>query len=137
MTTEEEIIEELKELCNKALKLNEVPIAALIINNNKIIGRGYNCVEKTQNCMNHAEIIAIEEAMKNKKNWRLDDCILYTTLEPCSMCKEIIKRCRIKNIIYYSKQNNDHIQIKENINYLYKNNNYFSKLLTNFFKLIR
>ena len=137
MISEIEIINELKKLCNKALEDNEVPIACIIINNNRIIGRGYNCVEKTNNCMNHAEIVAIKEAMSNRKNWRLDDCILYTTLEPCPMCLEIINRCRIKKIIYFSKEKNTHNQKKNKIEYLYNENSYFSKLIIDFFRTIR
>lgn len=126
------IFEELKKLTDKALQENEVPIAALIIKNGAIIGRGYNKVEQSQDFMNHAEILAIKEAQQNLKSWRLNNCKMYVTLEPCSMCKEIIKKSRIDDIYYLSKQNNE---IKDGIvNYEYINNKYFSDLLTSFFQ---
>lgn len=129
------IYNELKRLTEQALKENEVPVAAVIVENNKIIGTGYNQVEKFQNFMKHAEIVAIEEASKNKKNWRLNNCILYVTLEPCSMCKEIIKKSRISNVFYLSKQNNE---IKDGeVQYNHIENKYFSEKLVNFFKTKR
>lgn len=126
------IFDELKKLTNKAIEENEVPIAAIIVKNGIIVGRGYNKVEQTQNFMNHAEIIAIKEAQQNLNNWRLNDCKMYVTLEPCSMCKEIIKKSRISTIYYLSKQNEEQ---KDAINsYEYIDEQYFSDLLTTFFK---
>lgn len=126
------IYEELKKLVNKALEENEVPISSIIVEDNNIIGRGYNRVESTQNFMNHAEVLAIKDAMKYKNNWRLDNCILYTTLEPCSMCNEIIKKSRIKKVVYFSKQTTtEHNNSK--IDYVYNYEEYFSSILTNFF----
>lgn len=128
-----ELYEELMKLTNQALLENEVPIASIVVENNNIIGRGYNKVEKTQNFMNHAEILAIKEAMNYKSNWRLDKCILYTTLEPCSMCKEIIKNSRIKKVIYFVKQNNEKCY-NENIEYIFNEKSFFSETLKTFFK---
>lgn len=129
------IYNELKRLVDIALKENEVPVAAVIVNNGNIIGRGYNKVEQTQNFMNHAEIIAINEAIKNKGNWRLDDCEIYVSLEPCSMCKEFIKKSRIKKVYYYSNQN---YELTESTpDYIYCDDKYFSTELINFFKKIR
>lgn len=132
----EDLYIELMKLTDKALKENEVPIASIVVENDIIIGRGYNKVENTQNFMNHAEILSIIDAMRYKNNWRLDDCILYTTLEPCSMCKEIIKKSRIKKVIYLSKQNNEKCD-KEDIEYIYDSKNYFSDILKQFFKTKR
>ena len=73
------IEKELVKLTKKALKQDEVPIAAIIVKNNKIVGKGYNKVNKTNNFMDHAEIIAIKQAMKKIKNWRLNNCDLYVT----------------------------------------------------------
>lgn len=126
------IIDTLKELCNDAIRENEVPVAALIVENDKIISKAYNLVEKTHDFMNHAEIIAIKNAIALKKNWRLDKCTLYVTLEPCSMCREIIKKSRIKNVIYYSRQNE--YNTEKEPEYLYNDNTYFSQVLSNFFK---
>lgn len=79
---------------------NEVPVGAVIVKNNKIISKSYNSREKDQISTHHAEIKAIEKANKKLKSWRLDDCDLYVTLEPCPMCAGAILNARIKNVIY-------------------------------------
>ena len=129
------IIDELKKLMNKAIKHNEVPVACIITKDNKIIAKSYNKTVKTNNILDHAEIIAIKKASKKLNNWRLNDCKLYVSLEPCSMCKEIIKKSRISVVIYYSKQN-EH-KTEKDTEYNYKNNKDISNILTNFFKSIR
>ena len=129
------IIEKLKQLMNKATKKNEVPVACIITKDNKIIAKAYNKTNKTNNILDHAEIIAIKKASKRLHNWRLNDCKMYISLEPCSMCKEIIKKSRLSEVIYYSKQNNN--KTERNINYKYINNNDISGTLTNFFKELR
>lgn len=90
----------------KALKNNEVPVGAVIIKNNKIISKAYNKKEKTKNSTKHAEIIAISKACKKLKNWRLEDCEIYVTMEPCMMCSGAIEQSRIKKIIYGVKNEN-------------------------------
>ena len=92
------------ELANKAFNLDEIPIGAVIVKDNKIIGCGYNQKEFNNSVLKHAELIAIEEASKNLNNWRLDDCDIYVTLDPCPMCASAIKQARIKNV--YSALNN-------------------------------
>lgn len=82
----------------KAYKNNEVPIGAVIVKDNKVIGYGYNQKEKKHSVLEHAEIIAIRMASKKLDNWRLDDCDIYVTLDPCPMCASAIKQARIKNI---------------------------------------
>ena len=99
------INKELNKLINKAKKNNEVPIAALIVYNNEIIAKEYNTVEKDNNILSHAEIKAIRSASKKLNNWRLNNCSLYVTLEPCDMCRQIIKKSRIKKVYYYIEQN--------------------------------
>ena len=126
------IIKELNKLINKAINNNEVPIAALIVCDNKIIARSYNKTEQKQNILNHAEIDVIKKASKKLNNWRLNNCDLYVTLEPCSMCKEIIKKSRIRNVYYFIKQNNE--ETESNPKYNYINNNNFASSLTSFFK---
>lgn len=123
----------LYKLIQKAIKNDEVPVGAIIINkNNKIIAKAYNKVNKTNNILNHAEIICINKASKKIKNWRLNNCTMYVTLEPCSMCKEIIKKSRLNKVIYYSKQN-DYLT-ENNPTFIYKENKLFSEKLKNFFK---
>lgn len=129
------ISDELLKLMNKAIKKNEVPIACIITKDDKIIAKAYNKTNKTNNILDHAEIIAIKKASKRLHNWRLNDCKMYISLEPCSMCKEIIKKSRLSEVIYYSKQNNN--KTERNINYKYINNNDISGTLTNFFKELR
>ena len=89
--------EALKE-AQKAYNKEEVPIGAIIVNNGKIISRGYNLKEEKKNTIKHAEIIAIEKASKMLSNWRLEDCEMYVTLEPCPMCAGAIINSRIKKI---------------------------------------
>ena len=82
----------------KAYKKLEVPVGAVIVKNGKIIARGYNQKETKKNPLKHAEIIAIEKASKKLESWRLNDCELYVTLEPCSMCAGAIIQARIKKV---------------------------------------
>mgnify|MGYP003302189324 CR=1 FL=1 len=90
----------------KAYKYEEVPVGAVIVKNSKIIAKAYNKKEKTKNVTKHAEIIAISKACKKIKNWRLDDCEIYVTMEPCMMCCGAIEQSRIKKIIYGVKNEN-------------------------------
>ena len=91
---------------NKALKHNEVPVGAIIVKDNKIVSKAYNKKEKSNDSTKHAEIIAISKACKKLKNWRLDNCILYVTMEPCMMCSGAIEQSRIKKIVYGVKNKN-------------------------------
>lgn len=84
----------------KALKENEVPIGAVIVLNNKIIAKAHNQKEKKNDVTAHAEILAIKKASKKLNNWRLNDCKMYVTLEPCAMCASAINQSRIKELIY-------------------------------------
>ena len=93
------MLEALKE-AEKARKLDEVPIGAIIVKNGEIISRGHNMREKCQNAIKHAEIIAIDKACKKLKSWRLNDCEIYVTLEPCPMCMGAIINSRMKKVIY-------------------------------------
>ena len=87
-------------LAKKAGKKGEVPIGAIVVKNGKIISKAYNCREKRQNATYHAEIIAISKACKKLRSWRLDDCEMYCTLEPCVMCAGAIVNARIKRVIF-------------------------------------
>lgn len=98
---EEKYIDELIKLSQKSLKKSEVPIAALIIDETgKIISKAHNTRNIKQQTLNHAEILAIIKANKKLKNWRLNKCTLYVTVEPCDMCKSVIKESRIQNVFY-------------------------------------
>ena len=109
------------ELAEKAYSLNEVPIGAVIVKNDEVIGCGYNQKESNNSVLKHAELIAIEEASKNLNNWRLDDCDIYITLDPCPMCASAIKQARIKNV--YSALNNTDDSYLEIINKIFVGDN--------------
>ena len=84
----------------KALKKGEVPIGAVVVLGDKIIGRGYNQPITTRDPTAHAEIIALKEASNRLDNYRLNEAIIYTTLEPCFMCSGALVHARIKKIIF-------------------------------------
>lgn len=106
------------EEAKKAYEIGEVPIGAIIVLNGEVIAKAHNQKEMMNSVTRHAEIIAVEKASKKLKNWRLNDCDLYVTLEPCPMCASAIKQARI-NHIYYGLSNKD------------KNNNYLINLIFN------
>ena len=83
----------------KAFKRKEVPVGAVIVCNNKIIAKGYNKRELKGDITKHAELIAIQKANKKIKDWRLNDCTLYVTLFPCSMCASAIIQSRISRLV--------------------------------------
>lgn len=83
----------------EAYKLDEVPIGSVIVKDGKVIGKGYNRKEVSLDTTNHAEIMAIREASKNLKNWRLTDCTMYVTVEPCPMCAGAIVNSRISELV--------------------------------------
>ena len=91
--------EALKE-AKKSYALDEVPVGAVIVKDNKIIARGHNLREKKHDPTAHAEIVAIKKACKKMESWRLVGCKLYVTLEPCSMCAGAILWARIDEVIY-------------------------------------
>lgn len=84
----------------KASRLGEVPVGAVIVSNENVIARGHNLRESKNNALAHAEIIAINEACKKLGSWRLDNCELYVTLEPCPMCAGAIVNSRIKAVYF-------------------------------------
>ncbi len=84
----------------KAAQKDEVPIGCVIVKDDQIIARAYNKREMKQCSTAHAEILAIEKACKKLSSWRLEDCDLYVTLEPCPMCSGAIIQSRIRNVIF-------------------------------------
>ena len=84
----------------KAREKYEVPIGAVIVKEGKVISRGYNLRESKQNSLKHAEIIAIDKACKKIGNFRLEDCELYVTVEPCLMCSGAIVQSRIRKVYF-------------------------------------
>lgn len=88
------------EEAQKAAALAEVPIGAVIVHEGKVIARAHNLRETTQNAVTHAELSAIQIACKEVGSWRLEDTVLYVTLEPCPMCAGAILQSRIPRIVY-------------------------------------
>ena len=127
----------------KAYKKGDTPIGCVIVKNNKIIAKAYNKKEKNNIATYHAELLAINKACKKLKTWHLDDCTLYSTMEPCIMCSGAIIQSRIKKIVY-SMSNNSFGNI-ENNEYFKKNkyeivkidNKEILELVQKFFKKLR
>ena len=133
----------------KAYNKGETPIGAVIVKDNKIIARAHNCTEKLQDSTAHAEMLAIKQASKKLGGWRLINCDLYVTMEPCIMCSGAIINSRIKNIIIGTKHKKNKKMEKQHefkMDY-YKDNNIqvtfgilqdeCSHILQKFFKTLR
>ena len=99
LTTDEKYMKEAIRQAEKALKIEEVPIGCVIVYEGKIIGRGYNRRTTDKNPLAHAEMAAIKKASKKMGDWRLEDCTLYVTLEPCQMCSGAIVQARVKRVV--------------------------------------
>ena len=93
-------LEQALEQAQLARNMNEVPIGAIIVCDNQVIGRGYNRTKVENNILAHAEIIAIQDAQRNLNNHRLIGCDLYVTIEPCLMCSGAIINSRLQRVIY-------------------------------------
>jgi tRNA(adenine34) deaminase len=88
----------------KALGGGEVPIGAVVVREDRIIGRGCNEVEKRKMATAHAEMIALEEASRHVGDWRLDGCTVYVTVEPCHMCFGAFYLSRVSRVVYGARQ---------------------------------
>ena len=128
----------------KAYRNDEVPVGAIIIKDGEIIAKAHNKKINTNNIFAHAEMLAIEKASKKIGDWRLNDCVMYVTLETCPMCASAIQQSRIKQIYIGTTSNiksnknvmmsifdNDEYYHKVNVQYL--NNKECSNILTDFF----
>ena len=98
-SVEEKYMKEALKQAKKAYALGEVPIGCVIVHEGKIIGRGYNRRNTDKNTLAHAEITAINKASKVIGDWRLEECTLYVTLEPCQMCAGAIVQARIPEVV--------------------------------------
>lgn len=99
MTQDEKYMKEAIKQAKKAYALGEVPIGCVIVHDGKIIARGYNRRNTDKNTLAHAEITAINKASKKLGDWRLEECSLYVTLEPCQMCAGAIVQARVTEVI--------------------------------------
>ena len=99
ISEDEKFMKEAIKQAKKAYKIDEVPIGCVIVNDGKIIARGYNRRNTDKNTLSHAELIAIKKASKILGDWRLEDCTMYVTLEPCQMCSGAIVQSRLKKVV--------------------------------------
>ena len=121
----------------KAYKNDEIPVGCVIVCENEIVACGYNKKERKNNALMHAEIIAIDKACKKLGSWRLDNCDIYVTLEPCMMCMGAIIESRIRNVYYGAKNKNEQMyvlnMIDRFVNLYNVNDADCSKILSDFF----
>lgn len=96
-------MKEALKLARKAEEQGEVPVGAVLVHNQQIIASAFNQKEELQTATAHAEILAINKASLKLKSWRLNDCTLYVTLEPCPMCAGALVACRLKRLVYACK----------------------------------
>lgn len=99
MTQCERYMKEAIKQAKKAATIGDVPIGAVIVENDKIVARAYNQRNKKKTTLAHAELLAIEKASKKLGDWRLEDCTMYVTLEPCQMCAGAIVQARMKKVV--------------------------------------
>lgn len=100
MTEDEEYMSEALAEAQKAFDAGEVPIGAVMVRNGEVIARGYNLRNTAKNPLCHAEIEVINAAAKLVGDWRLEDCVLYVTVEPCPMCAGAIVQARIPKVVF-------------------------------------
>ncbi len=146
----EKYMERALELAEIAGSLGEVPVGAVVVSNRsgEIVGEGYNLRESAKNALAHAEIIAIDNACKKLGGWRLPDCSIYVTLEPCPMCCGAIINARIDNVVFgaYDPKSGSAVSVQKmfELPYNYKPSvtggvmeEKCSAALTNFFRALR
>lgn len=125
-------------LSKLSLKYNEVPVGAVIVFDNKIISGAFNSMETDRSSLSHAELKAIKSAQKKLNRWRLSDCELYVTLEPCVMCTGAIYLSRIKKVHYIVKANELGLSdFPYSIEVLREEHEEYRNLLKDFFKNLR
>ena len=127
----------LYKLAMKAYKKGDIPVAAILVKDNKIVAKAYNKRFKNNSLLGHAEIICILKGTKKLKSWRLTDCDLYVTLEPCAMCREVIRKARVENVYYLCDKTKNVVNKTHFIKLNSSTNDLYSRLLTDFFDTLR
>ena len=121
----------------KAFNLDEIPVGCVIVYKNKVIACGHNEKENKNCAIRHAEMVAIDIACGKLNSWRLDECDLYVTLEPCMMCMGAIVESRIKNVYFGAKNNSEQMydirRINKLVNLYFVDDPECSKILSDFF----
>lgn len=139
----EEFMAEAVKEAKKAISNNEIPVGAVVVFQNKVVGRGYNKKELTKDPTMHAEIIALRAASKKLGDWRMNKCSIYVTMEPCAMCMGSIKEARIENVYCGIENQKSEINNKDIAKMLKLNIEYgileseILEMTKSFFKLIR
>ena len=131
LNNEKWMLEAIKQ-AKKAYSIDEVPIGSVIVKNDLVIGVGYNQVEQLKDATAHAEILAITSAANYLGNWRLNDCSIYITKEPCIMCFGAILNCRIDGLFYGFKDSNKGFSVKILEEYLF--NDHLKKIKSGILK---
>ena len=106
-------VDKIYELALESFKFDEIPVGAIVVKNDKIIGIGINTRHTNKSVVGHAEINAIEAACRSVGDWRLEDCELYVTLLPCLMCAGAILESRIKKVYYLCERTNVRLSVKQ------------------------
>ncbi len=106
MTEREKYMSAALELAREAAAAGEIPVGCVIVKNGEIVGRGRNRREENRSALAHAEVEAIAEACRTLGDWRLEDCALFVTLEPCPMCTGAIINARIGEVVYGAREEN-------------------------------
>ena len=127
-------VDKIIELAEIAYNNDEIPVGAIVVKNNKIIGEGYNKRNMNKSVLGHAELDAIEEACKFVGDWRLDDCELYVTLKPCMMCAGAIVESRIRKVYYLCNRTNVCFNYDNALNLMKINN---SKKVDKYLKILQ
>jgi tRNA(adenine34) deaminase len=109
----------------KAINKGDIPVGCVIVKNNKIISKSYNKKENKKNSLLHAEICAINKACKKLKTWRLEECEMYITLEPCMMCSGAIIQSRISKVVFGTQNSKFGFTSAEETYLENKKNNHF------------
>lgn len=123
-------------LAKKAMKEGEIPVGAIVVENDKIIGEGYNRQLQDNDPTAHAEIVALRSAGKEKNNFRLDGARMFVTIQPCNMCMEAIRRARIEKVYYASYKaipSTHNVEYREVVEYTEES----SRILKRFFEVKR
>lgn len=111
-----EFVDKIYGLALKSYDIDEIPVGAIVVKDDKIIAEGINSREKNNSVVGHAEINAIEKACKAVGDWRLDDCEMYVTLLPCMMCSGAILESRIKKVYYLCDRTNVCFETEKYVN---------------------
>ncbi len=143
MSQQKFLLEALK-LAREAEARDEVPVGAVVVFEGQIVGRGFNRREELQDPVGHAEIAALKDAATTLKSWRLVDCDLYVTLEPCPMCLAACQQARVRKVFYGAKDEkagalclgfhvHDHPKLNHRFEVVFDENEECSNILSEFF----